>query len=597
MISADTTTESRARDAARTQTLFEDYPHYPRLPLPPVQSARSQDALASLRVKDVPVARWLVRAALRLTGFETFRTARPDDVEACLSRDAGSRPVTGPLFSAVLPLVDDPTTVDPCVRAARLLRAVWDLHADIRTGQFEPDFQHGRPLESRGYLNLFGTRFVFDGSSFRVFKTGHTGRMVVSSRCHQFAVDLCGPVERPSVERLADTLRRVWESSSSAGNATQDTMGTLSCAGQATQGDGFRRLLQDPSNRALYELVKHSFVVACLDLDATPQSYAESARAAFSGNCANRWFHASLQIVVFGNGKACLICNPDTGLSGNAMMRAGGEIHRRSITAVLPGTEPDPSSTPSIRPLTWNLAEVPFDRVRDDLRAVLDDQQGTFDLLGVGRDDLRRRGFSPVELFVVAVQLATFRLTGQLASISQFVTTAKYRCGGVATALVSTPEMEAFQAALEIAAMDSEHLRSLFDAAVDSQKAACREARSRVPLSAALALFRSSQTGARRRYVTGVLSVLLLLIRRLGLDDESRGRDIALSHPAIVPEVPLVGRPGVRLPYVRYFGLHYQIFDDRTRITVMPGLNWKTTNADLVAALGSAIDVLVTRLS
>jgi len=338
-------------------------------------------------------------------------------------------------------------------------------------------------------------------------------------------------------------------------------------------------------------------VVVCLDLDVTPQSYAESARLAFSGNCANRWFHASLQIVVFGNGKACLICNPDTGLSGNAMMRAGGEIHRRSLAAVLAGTGPETASTSSIRPLAWNLTEVSFNRVRDDLRAVLDDQQATFDLPGVGRVDLRRLGFSPVELFVVAVQLATFRLTGRIASVSQFVNTARYRCGGVGTALVSTPEMETFQIALESPATDSGHLRSLFDAAVDSQKAACREARSRVPLSAALALFWSSQTGARRRYVTGVLRRLLVLIRTLGLDDEGRGRDVVLSHPAIVSEVPMVGRPGVRLPYVRYFGLHYQMLDDRTRFTVMPGLSWKISNADLAAALGSAVDVLLTRLS
>ena len=597
MTSADVTTEPPARDAGRSQTLFEDYPHCPRLPLPPVQSARDPDALASLRVKDVPVARWLVRAALRLSGFEIFRTARPDAVEACLSRDAGARPVTGPLFSAVLPLVDDPGTVEPCVRAARLLRAVWDLHADIRTGRFEPDFHHGRPIESRGYLNLFGTRFVFDGTSFRVFKTGHTGRMVVTSRCQQFAVDVCGPDDRPSVDRLADTLRLVWQSSSTASHTTRDTLGTLSCAGPATQADGFRRLLQDPSNRVLYELIKHSFVVVCLDLDATPQSFAEAARVAFSGNCANRWFHASLQIVVFGNGKACLICNPDTGLSGNAMMRAGGEIYRRSTATVLTGTGPETASTPSIRPLTWKFADVPFDRVREDLHAVLDNQESTFDLPGVGRVNLRRRGFSPVELFVVAVQLATFRLTGRVASISQFVTTARYRCGGVTTALVSTPEMEAFQTALETLAMDSGHLRGLFDLAVDSQKAACREARSRVSLSAALGLFRSSQTGARRRYVTGVLRGLLFLIRTLGLDDEGRGRDVALSHPAIVPEVPMVGRPGVRLPYVRYFGLHYQMLDDRTRFTVMPGVSWKVSNAELAAALEAAVDDLLTRLS
>ena len=154
MTSADSPTHPPARDAGRPQTLFEDNPECPRLPLPPVQSARDPHALASLRVKDVPVARWLVRAALRFIDFETFRAARPDALEACLSRDDGSRPVTGPLFAAVLPLVDDPETVEPCVRAARLLRAVWHLHDDIREGRFEPDCHHDQPLESRGYLNL-----------------------------------------------------------------------------------------------------------------------------------------------------------------------------------------------------------------------------------------------------------------------------------------------------------------------------------------------------------------------------------------------------------------------------------------------------------
>ena len=595
MTSADSPTQPSARGAGRPQTLFEDYPNCPRLPLPPVQSARDPHALASLRVKDVPIARWLVRAGLRLIGFETFRAARPDALEASLSTDDGSRPVTGPLFAAVLPLVDDPETVDPCGRAARLLRAVWHLHDDIRQGRFEPDVHHDQPLESRGYLNLFGTRFVFDGSTFRVFKTAHTGRMVVVSRGQQFAVDLCGPGERPSVDRLTDALRHVWESSGRT--AGRGALGPLSCAQATTQRDGFRGLLQDPSNRVLYELVKHSFVVVCLDLDAAPRSYVEAARTAFSGNCANRWFHASLQIVVFGNGKACLICNPDTGLSGNVMMRAGREIHGRASAAGLVGTSAEPASTPSIRPLDWNLAEVPFDRVRDDLGAMLDDQQATFDLPGIGRVDLRSRGFSPIELFAVAVQLATFRLTGRVASISQFVSTAQFRCGGVATAIVSTPEMEALQTALETPALDPGRLRGLFDAAVDSQKTACHLARFRVPLSVALTLFRSSQMGARRRYVTGVLRSLAFLVRTLGLDDEGRGRDVVLSHPAIVSEVPMVGRPGVRLPYVRYFGLHYQMLDDRTRFTVMPGRSWTIPNAEFAAELGSSFDVLLARLS
>ena len=361
---------------SRLQALFEDYPSAPRLPLPPVQSATDPDALASLRVKNVPLVRWLVRVALGLAGYDTFRTARPEALEAGLSTDDGSRPVTGPLFSAVVPLADEPATVDPSARAARLLRAVWDLHADIRAGRFEPDHHKEQPLESRGYLNLFGTHFVFDGSGFRVFKTAHTGRMLVASRGRQFVVDLCGPGARPSVGQLTDAVRQLLASRAGAG---QDTLGSLSCAGRVTQRDGFRRLLRDPDNRALYDLVKDSFVLVCLDPDARPESVAETARAAFTGNCANRWFHASLQIVVFGNAKACLIFNPDTGLSGNAMMRASSEIHTRATATDLTGASRAPGGPPTIRALDWNLTGLPFDRVREDLADILDDQRATFD--------------------------------------------------------------------------------------------------------------------------------------------------------------------------------------------------------------------------
>ena len=59
----------------------------------------------------------------------------------------------------------------------------------------------------------------------------------------------------------------------------------------------------------------------------------------------------------------------------------------------------------------------------------------------------------------------------------------------------------------------------------------------------------------------------------------------------------MVGRPGVRLPYVRYFGLHYQMLDDRTRFTVMPGRSWTIPNAEFAAELGSSFDVLLARLS
>jgi hypothetical protein len=67
-------------------------------------------------------------------------------------------------------------------------------------------------------------------------------------------------------------------------------------------------------------------------------------------------------------------------------------------------------------------------------------------------------------------------------------------------------------------------------------------------------------------------------------------REILVSHPEIYPGVPVVGRPGVRLPYVTCFGLRYQIWEDKTVVTVMPGVRWKTPNADLAGLLKSNLE-------
>ncbi|MEE2636712.1 MAG: choline/carnitine O-acyltransferase [Acidobacteriota bacterium] len=232
------------------------------------------------------MARWLVRAALWLSGFDRFRRDTLS-LERALSTDDGSRPVTGPLFSAVLPLIDDPECLDPYRPAARLASGVWGLHADFRAGRFAPDEHRGRPLESRGYLNLFGTHFIFDGDTFRVHKTDQLNRLVVASGATQFRVALDLQAARPTEEQLLDVLTQL---PVSTGSSLKDTLGTLSGAGQATQAEGLNRLLESPANRVLYEQLAHSFVVVCLDMESHPASFEEAARRAFVGNCANAGF-------------------------------------------------------------------------------------------------------------------------------------------------------------------------------------------------------------------------------------------------------------------------------------------------------------------
>ena len=69
--------------------------------------------------------------------------------------------------------------------------------------------------------------------------------------------------------------------------------------------------------------------------------------------------------------------------------------------------------------------------------------------------------------------------------------------------------------------------------------------------------------------------------------------DVVISHPGIYTEVPVVGRPGIRLPYVKYFGLHYQIMADKTVVTMMPAVNWEVPNHELIEKLKTNLEKVI----
>ena len=61
--------------------------------------------------------------------------------------------------------------------------------------------------------------------------------------------------------------------------------------------------------------------------------------------------------------------------------------------------------------------------------------------------------------------------------------------------------------------------------------------------------------------------------------------EVHVYNPEIYPETPIVGRPGIRLPYLKYFGLHYQILEEKIVVTVMPSVKLYISNAELIKEL------------
>ena len=582
-------TSEQATGNGRTQAAFEDYPGCPNPPPPRLQSPWDPAVPEQLGLRKRSFTRGAVRAAFLLSGFAAFHRKLARSGDAVAPRGP-HRPAPSPRSSAVQALADGPGT-DPFLRGASLLAAVWSLHDEIRGGRFRADAARGQELESRSYLNLMGVSILSDGGRFRLFKTASTSRFLVMARRRQYVVDLDEGGGTPSVATLRAALEQVWERSGPPDAPLPDpVVGMLTCLPGEPQIAAFGALCGDPANRATLEVVKHAFVTVCLELDRFPETDAEAARWAIAGDFGNRWMYGGMQIVVFGNGKACQVGNPHCYAPGNVMMRIAATLWRRGAElARAGGGQAGPVTITEAR---WKLDQVDFGAVQKELGRIVDrDQQATFDIPGIGRAALGRAGLRPVEFFTVALQHAVHRLTGKIPLTCQFVSTASYRYGTFGTAVVSTPEVAALLEALRDPATSPDALRRLYAAAGESQRSACRIEREQAGIGVQLGWFLREAGGVRGRFGRGVLNALW---SRVGRPTNPRV-DIMVSHPTITEGVPVVGRPGIRLPNLGCFGMNYQIFEDHIRLTLMPGA-WKIPNETLVAELEASLRDLAQRV-
>jgi len=165
----------------------------------------------------------------------------------------------------------------------------------------------------------------------------------------------------------------------------------------------------------------------------------------------------------------------------------------------------------------------------------------------------------------------------------------KYRCMDLLTAEVSTPAVVRLVEHLETGDLTDPKTQIIFEAAIHSQIEVCRKTRGYLPLDSTFSLFFFSRKGIRRFYAILIWYLMLKILRILGWH-KSVGREVLVSHPTIYPEIPVIGRPGVRLPYVKYFGLHYQIFEEKIVVTLMPSVSWTVPNAEVIAVLQESLE-------
>jgi len=309
----------------RTRDVYEHVSGYPKAPLVPLPNPNDRNAYLEFSLKESATARFIANSAIRLSGSQ--------NLEALLRRtDQRGSYLFAPVVSATLALKDDPRPMGPLKRAATLLLAARSLYKDIVEGMLLPDQYNGQALEMGQYPNLFSTCLIIDGKRSRIFKSSNISPIAVAISRQFFSFEIGGMDARPTVAQLEAALGKlIQQVGENPLKADDPAPGILTCADHLTQRSIFRRIQSNAVNAESLKALRHSFLVLCLNVESYPSSYGDAALVGHSGNCANRWFQASLQLVVFGNSKADEICRPagsyciaSGDLSGSSGRRAPG---------------------------------------------------------------------------------------------------------------------------------------------------------------------------------------------------------------------------------------------------------------------------------
>ncbi len=573
----------------RTKNIYEDLRSAPIAPMVPLPDINDPFNLDSVGVKNTPLGRTIYKTSLVLRRFNRFYRSLDQNLSHYLKTvDLRGGILFAPVISATLALADDPDKTDPVQRAASLILAAYQLYNDLYSGALEPEESKGVRLNMCQYPNLFSTSLTVENHAGRIFKSTQRDYVTVLHRGQFFKLEVGDPSQLPPPDRLSSTLRALIDADAPA----QPSPGILTCTPNLLQINYFSALQKQAENQQALEILKHSFMTFALDLDDQPATDAEALFLAHSRNCHNRWHHASVQLVIFGNGKACAIFNFNAYLDGNTMMRGAAEIQKRAARLTIPKpSQQSPAALLPFQQLSWHIPQNMLEQSHKAYRRIQDDQQATFELPGFGSTLFEKLGLPGVPFFVTALLWATWEISGEFPNIHQFLSMTKYRYMDLTSTNVTTDEMIHFLRKISRSNLHSDAAFALLQQAIQSQINRMRRARKTISIGYLMLLFSATLPRWHKLYNILIHFLTLAALKITGQFKDNR-RHISVSHPYIYKEVPLVGRPGVRLPYVKYYALHYQIWPDRTVVTIMPGMKWRVPNREFIERIREKLTAL-----
>lgn len=575
----------------RTQDVFEYIEGYPKPPFVPLADINQFKIWRQTGFKESWFSKFVIKSVVKFSGFEAFYDQLPSNLEEVLRKNNARLPgLFAPLISATLLIKDDPACSSPTERAASLILAARSLYKDLYAGKLKPDQYKDSILEMGQYPNLFSTCLFPGTRGVRLYKSLETYRFTLAIAQKFYSLEIGDINSEIKFDQLKNSLDNVIEKAlKNPLKQDEPPVGILTSASNRLQFKVFDRIRKRSLNKKSLHLIKNSFLTICFDTENEPKTDGEAAYLAHIGNFENRWQHSSIQFVVFGNAKAAIICNFTAYLDGNTMMRSASEFCKRGLQISKAKQKAQTSfDLYPYRELKWQVNPKVISAAKKNIQMIVDNQKASFEIFEIGRSFFELHQVAAVPTFILALQFATKKLTGKIVKISQFLSMSKFRCMDLTETVVTTNKVKKFINYFESREFNTHCAKELLISANESQIKKYRDARRYLPLMAAISLFVRSKIGIGSTYVSFLFFLAFRMLRILKLYFPER-REVIISHPEIYPEVTIVGRPGVKIPYTKYYGLHYQIFQEKIVLTMMPGMKWTVSNLEFISVFKESL--------
>ncbi|KAI8925851.1 Choline/Carnitine o-acyltransferase-domain-containing protein [Entophlyctis helioformis] len=367
-------------------------------------------------------------------------------------------------------------------RAAGLITNALNFKEILDSGNYPPEYARDTPLCMNQYRNMFGTTRI-PGAPADTVKTAHPAQakhIVVLARDQIYKVDVIREngvrVPLKEIERLLFAVGQDSQESES-----QPPIGLLTAGHRDTWAKAYSHMQSlSQANRDSFSIINDALFAVSLDDHASHHNINSSHHQIFHNyDGSNRWFDKAISLIVSSSGQAGVNGEhspADAVVPGNLM---------NFMVSHEPAVDPDHTVASPPLPAPTKLKWVVDDQVealladaRKTIKDLIDDTESCLlqtDVYG-GRFIKEVAKSSPDAYVQIALQLAYYRLHGDVTPMYESASTRKFLHGRTETGRSTSSESVAFVKAFDDDEILYDDKRRLFAQAVATQSTYMKEA-------------------------------------------------------------------------------------------------------------------------